>query len=142
MLGSAAEAEDIVQDVWLRWQTTDRSVVLDPPAYLATAATRLAINIAQSARSRRETYVGPWLPEPVDTSVDPLLGAERGEALEFAVLLLLERLSPTERAAMFSGERSTIPTGRLPKSCNSKKRTPANWSPGLANILLMGVAHQ
>lgn len=99
ILGSAAEAEDIVQDVWLRWQTTNRSAVLDPPAFLATTATRLAINLAQSARSRRETYVGPWLPEPVDTTTDPQLGAERGEALGFAVLLLLEKLSPTERAA-------------------------------------------
>ena len=99
MLGSAAEAEDIVQDAWLRWQGTDRSAVIDPPAFLATATTRLAITFAQSARSRRETYIGPWLPEPVDTSGDPRLGAERSEALEFAVLLLLEKLSPTERAA-------------------------------------------
>jgi len=99
MLGSAAEAEDIVQDAWLRWQGTDRSAVVDPPAFLATTTTRLAITFAQSARSRRETYIGPWLPEPVDTSGDPRLGAERAEALEFAVLLLLERLSPTERAA-------------------------------------------
>lgn len=99
MLGSAAEAEDVVQDTWLRWQGTDRSVVQDPPAFLATATTRLAITFSQSARSRRETYIGPWLPEPVDTSGDPRLGAERAEALEFAVLLLLEKLSPTERAA-------------------------------------------
>jgi len=99
MLGSAAEAEDIVQDAWLRWQGTDRSAVVDPPAFLATATTRLAITFVQSARSRRETYIGPWLPEPVDTSGDPRLGAERAEALEFAVLLLLEKLSPTERAA-------------------------------------------
>ena len=99
ILGSASEAEDIVQETWLRWQTTDRTVVKDPPAFLATTATRLAINVAQSARSRRESYVGPWLPEPVDTSADPELGAERGEAVEFAVLLLLEKLTPTERAA-------------------------------------------
>ena len=99
MLGSAAEAEDIVQDAWLRWQGTDRSAVVDPPAFLATATTRLAITFAQSARSRRETYIGPWLPEPIDTSGDPRLGAERAEALEFAVLILLEKLSPTERAA-------------------------------------------
>jgi len=99
MLGSAAEAEDIVQDAWLRWQGTDRSVVVDPPAFLSTTTPRLAITFAQSARSRRETYIGPWLPEPIDTSGDPRLGAERGEALEFAVLLLLEKLSPTERAA-------------------------------------------
>src|SRR3979409_1529624 len=70
MLGSAAEAEDIVQDVWLRWQTTDRSVVKNAPGFLATTTTRLAINVVQSARLRRETNVGPWLPEPVDTSAD------------------------------------------------------------------------
>lgn len=99
MLGSAAEAEDIVQDVWLRWQAIDRSMVLNAPAYLARTTMRLAINLAQSARSRRETYVGTWLAEPVDTSPNPQLQAERGEALEHAVLVLLETLSPTERAA-------------------------------------------
>lgn len=99
MLGSAVEAEDVVQDAWMRWQTTDRSAVLNAPAFLVTTTTRLAINVAESARSRRETYVGPWLPEPVDTTADPGLGAERGEALELAVLLLLEKLTPTERAA-------------------------------------------
>jgi len=99
MLGTVVEAEDLVQDTWLRWQATDRSVVLDPPAFLATTITRLAINLIQSARANRETYIGPWLPEPVDTRNDPYLGAERGEALKFAVLVLLEKLSPTERAA-------------------------------------------
>ena len=99
MLGSAAEAEDIVQDVWLRWQATDRSVVENPAAFLATTTTRMCISFSQSAQSRRETYVGPWLPEPVDTSSDPALGAERGEALGLAILLLLEKLTPTERAA-------------------------------------------
>jgi RNA polymerase sigma-70 factor (TIGR02957 family) len=99
MLGSVAEAEDIVQDVWMRWQSTNRTTVENPPAYLATTTTRLCINLSQSARSRRESYVGTWLPEPVDTSADPAIGAERGEALKFAVLLLLEKLSPTERAA-------------------------------------------
>lgn len=99
MLGSAAEAEDVVQDAWLRWQATDRNIVQEPAAFLTTVTTRLAINVAQSARSRREAYIGPWLPEPVDTSADPQLGAERGEALEFAVLLLLEKLSAKERAA-------------------------------------------
>ncbi len=109
MLGSAAEAEDIVQDVWVRWQTTDRSAVRNPLAFLVTATTRLAINVLQSARARRETYVGPWLPEPVDTSVDPGLGAERGEALNLAVLLLLEKLSPTERAAYVLREAFNYP---------------------------------
>jgi RNA polymerase sigma-70 factor (ECF subfamily) len=99
MLRSAAEAEDIVQDVWLRWQSTNRSVVENPPAYLSTTTTRLCMNLAESAHTRCETYIGMWLPEPVDTSSDPGLGAERGEALELAALVLLEKLSPTERAA-------------------------------------------
>jgi RNA polymerase sigma-70 factor (ECF subfamily) len=99
MVRSAAEAEDIVQDVWIRWQTTDRSVVRDAPAFLATTTARLAINVIKSARSRRETNIGPWLPEPVDTSADPGVEVERGEALDFAVLVLLEKLSPTERVA-------------------------------------------
>jgi RNA polymerase sigma-70 factor (TIGR02957 family) len=99
MLGSAHEAEDIVQEAWLRWQRTDRSVVENAQAFLATTTTRLSINALQSARARRETYIGPWLPEPVDTSNDPTLGAERTEALGFAVLVMLERLTPTERAA-------------------------------------------
>ncbi len=99
MLGTVAEAEDIVQETWLRWQTANRSAVLEPTAYLVSVATRLSINVFQSAHSRRETYIGPWLPEPVDTASDPTLGAERGEALELAVMLLLEKLPPAERAA-------------------------------------------
>ena len=98
MLGSAAEAEEVVQDVWMRWQSTNRNVVENPPAFLATTTMRLCINLAQSAHSRRETYIRTWLPEPVDTSADPAVGVERGEALKLAVLLLLEKLSPTERA--------------------------------------------
>ena len=109
MLGSAAEAEDIVQDAWVRWQTADRSLVRDAPAFLATTATRLAINVMQSARSRRETYVGPWLPEPVDASADPRLEAERSEALAFGVLLLLEKLTATERAAYILREAFDYP---------------------------------
>jgi len=99
MLGSVAEAEDVLQEAWIRWHTTDRTAVKNPQAFLTTTTTRLAINVLQSARSRRETYTGPWLPEPVDTSNDPALGAEQAEALDVALLLLLERLTPTERAA-------------------------------------------
>jgi RNA polymerase sigma-70 factor (ECF subfamily) len=113
MLGSAAEAEDIVQDVWVRWQTTNRTVVRDATAFLVTAATRLAINVLQSARARRETCIGPWLPEPVDTRADPSLGAERGEALKFAVLLLLEKLTPTERAAYVLREAFSYPHRKI-----------------------------
>src|SRR3954467_694271 len=84
MLGSSTEAEDIVQEAWLRWQACDRGAVLDAPAFLTTTTPPLAINAGKAARSRRETYPGPWLPEPVDTSADPGLGTERGEALELA----------------------------------------------------------
>lgn len=110
MLGTVTDAEDLVQEVWVRWQTyADRASVTNPPAFLATTTTRLAINATQTARVRRETYIGPWLPEPVDTSADPHLGAERGEALGFAVLLLLERLTPTERAAYVLREAFDYP---------------------------------
>ena len=109
MVGSASEAEDLVQEVWLRWQACDRDAVANPGAFLATTATRLSINALQSARVRRETYVGPWLPEPVDTSADPYLGAERGEALEFAALILMEKLTPNERAAYVLREAFDYP---------------------------------
>jgi RNA polymerase sigma-70 factor (ECF subfamily) len=109
MLGSAVDAEDLLQEVWIRWQTCDRSVVENPAAYLATTTTRLAINATQSAYARRESYVGPWLPEPVDTSADPQLGAERAAALELGVLLLLEKLTPNERAAYVLREAFDYP---------------------------------
>ncbi|MGW3356820.1 RNA polymerase sigma-70 factor [Streptomyces bungoensis] len=113
VLGSAAEAEDIVQEAWLRWQSADHTAVHEPAAFLTTVATRLAINVAQSARVRRESYVGPWLPEPVDTSQDPQLGAERAEAVEMAVLLLLEKLNPVERAAYVLREAFDYPYPRI-----------------------------
>ena len=98
MLGAAA-AEDVVQDVWIRWQSTDRCAVRDALAFLTTATTRLAINVKQSACARRETWAAPWTPEPVDTSVKPAASAERSEALTLGISRLLERLSPAERAA-------------------------------------------
>jgi len=109
MLRSAAEAEDIVQDVWVRWQTADRGVVRDAGAFLAATTTRLAINVMQSARSRRETCVGDSLPEPVDTGDDPGVRAERGQALELGFLMMLSHLSPTERAAYILREAFDYP---------------------------------
>jgi RNA polymerase sigma-70 factor (ECF subfamily) len=99
MLGDAAGAEDVVQDTWVRWQTANRSGVRDAAAFLVTTTTRLAINVLQSARSRRETSVGAFLTEPVDTSADPRLEAEQRQALASGVLVLLEKLTPTERVA-------------------------------------------
>ena len=98
MLGSAAEAEDVVQDAWVRWQTTDRSGIRSAIAFLTTMTTRLSLNVATSSRRRRESYIGPWVPEPVLTSTDPQLGAENAEALEIGLLMLMERLTPMERA--------------------------------------------
>jgi RNA polymerase sigma factor (sigma-70 family) len=108
MLNSKAAAEDIVQDVWVRWQTADRGRVRDATAFLVTTTRRLAINVLQSARSRRETYVGAWL-QPVDTGADPRLGAERRQALALGVLLLLEKLTPTARAAYILREAFDYP---------------------------------
>jgi RNA polymerase sigma factor (sigma-70 family) len=113
VLGNAAEAEDIVQDVWLRWQNTNRSLVESPSAFLATTTTRLCINHTRSAHSRRETYIGTQLTEPVDTSGDPGSAAERREALRLAVLVLLERLSPTERAAYVLREAFDYSYGQI-----------------------------
>ncbi|WP_217428490.1 sigma-70 family RNA polymerase sigma factor [Microlunatus speluncae] len=113
ILGSVAEAEDVVQDVWLRWQDYPHETVDNPEAFLVTIATRLALNVAESARKRRETYPGPWLPEPVDTSSDPALGAERAAVLESAVLMLLERLTPVERAAYVLREAFDYPYDQI-----------------------------
>jgi RNA polymerase sigma factor (sigma-70 family) len=99
VIGSADEADDVVQDAWVRWQGTDRAAVRHAPAFLAAATTRLAINVTQSARARRETHVGAWLPERVDAQADPAQHAERADALERAVVALLEKLSAAERAA-------------------------------------------
>jgi len=108
-LESAADADDVVQDAWIRWQGTDRSNVRDAAAFLATTTKRLALNVAQSAHARRETCIQPWHPEQVDAHADPTLGAERREALELALLTLAEKLSPTERAAYVLREAFDYP---------------------------------
>ncbi|GAA1894122.1 RNA polymerase sigma-70 factor [Asanoa iriomotensis] len=109
MLGSVPDAEDVVHDAWLRWQQADRDRVRDPDGFLITTTSRLAINAATSARARREVYPGQWLPEPVDTAADPLLRLERDESVELAMLLLLERLSPAERAVYVLREAFDYP---------------------------------
>lgn len=119
MLSTVADAEDILQETWIRWQNTDRSTIREPAAFLTTVTTRLAINVLQSSHSRRESYIGPWLPEPVNTEDDPALGAERAEALQFAILLTLERLTPTERAAYILREAFDYPYPRIAEVISS-----------------------
>jgi RNA polymerase sigma-70 factor (TIGR02957 family) len=108
MLGSVADAEDVVQEAWLRWSAADRSDVADERAYLVQITTRLALDRLGSARARRESYVGPWLPEPLLTGGTPVAAAppapgpdeaaELGERVSLALLVVLETLSPAERA--------------------------------------------
>src|SRR6266545_5853861 len=98
MLGTAADAEDVVQDTWLRWSAADRSDVTEPKAYLVRIATNLALDRLRSARAKRESYVGPWLPEPLLTSPDAAEDAEMAESVSMAMLVVLETLSPLERA--------------------------------------------
>ncbi|WP_367039857.1 RNA polymerase sigma-70 factor [Streptomyces sp. Je 1-332] len=101
MLSSAQEAEDAVQDAYLRWNGADRAAIGQPGAWLAKVVTNLCLNRLTSARARREEYVGPWLPEPVVTSggtLGPLESAEQRDAVSMALLILLERLTPVERA--------------------------------------------
>ena len=123
MLGSVADAEDVVQDTWLRWSAADRPGVADPRAYLVRITSRLALDRLDSARSRRESYVGPWLPEPLLTGSTPVAGAappsdpddaaELGEQVSLALLVVLETLSPAERAVFVLREVFGLPAGEV-----------------------------
>ncbi|MEM8744071.1 MAG: RNA polymerase sigma factor SigJ [Pseudomonadota bacterium] len=101
MLGSAADADDAVQDTWLRWQTAAHAEIRSPEAWLTSVCSRLCIDMLRAAHRSRVDYVGPWLPEPLlgETAADPQDAAELASSLSMAFLLLLERLSPAERAA-------------------------------------------
>lgn len=115
MLGERAEAQDIVQETWLRWEGADRAQVRDAPAWLRSTAARIAIDVLRSARKRREVYVGPWLPEPlVETEAG---GPEEAFALaqecELALLWAMERLSAEERAAFILKEAFDVGYGEL-----------------------------
>ncbi|GII31853.1 RNA polymerase sigma-70 factor [Planotetraspora mira] len=98
ILGTAADAEDAVQDAWIKWSAADRSQVTDPKAYLARIASNLALERLRSTRNQRETYVGPWLPEPILTSGDTADDVTGAESVSMAMLVVLETLSPLERA--------------------------------------------
>jgi RNA polymerase sigma-70 factor, ECF subfamily len=101
MLGNRADAEDAVQDAWLRWARTEQAQIANPEAWLTQVVTRICLDRLKSARARREIYVGPWLPEPVldADQLSPQTHAELADDLSFALMLALDRLSPAERAA-------------------------------------------
>lgn len=118
MLGRVADAEDVVQDAWLRWSSADRTDVRSPRAYLVRVTTRLAIDRLRQVRSRRESYVGPWLPEPVVTDFGPTVPdtAERvvlADTVSLAVLVVLESLSPLERAVFVLREAFGLPYAEI-----------------------------
>ncbi|WP_079039042.1 RNA polymerase sigma-70 factor [Streptomyces sp. Root431] len=98
MLGSAADAEDVLQETWMRWVEVDLDQVRDQRAYLVRVTTRQALNRLRTASRRRESYVGPWLPEPMLTAPDVAEDVELAESVSMAMMLVLETLSPTERA--------------------------------------------
>lgn len=99
MLGSVSDAEDVVQDTWLRWVGVDHVQIANPRAYLVRIATRQALDRLRSARAARESYVGPWLPEPLLATPDPADGVAEAEDVTLGLMVVLETLSPSERAA-------------------------------------------
>jgi RNA polymerase sigma-70 factor (TIGR02957 family) len=109
MLGSAADAEDVLQETWLRWADVVVDEVREPRAYLVRITTRLSLNRIRSMARRRETYVGPWLPEPLLTSPDVAEDVELADSVSTAMLLVLETLTPTERAVFVLREVFDLP---------------------------------
>ncbi|MEU0564857.1 RNA polymerase sigma factor SigJ [Nonomuraea sp. NPDC005983] len=113
ILGSVADAEDVVQEAWLRWSAVDEAAVADPRAYLMRVTSRLALDRLRWAKSRRESYVGPWLPEPISTAPDVAEHAELADSLELALLVVLETLSPLERAVFVLREAFDLPFSEI-----------------------------
>ena len=113
MLGSAADAEDVVQEVWLRWVDVEVEQVRDPRAYLVRMTTRLALNRLRTLARRREDYVGSWLPEPVLTAPDVAQDVELADSVSTAMLLVLETLPPTERAVFVLREVFDVPYAEI-----------------------------
>ncbi len=113
ILGSAADAEDVVQETWLRWSArigeSGAAEIRDPRAYLVRIATRQSLNRLRTQQRRRETYVGPWLPEPLLTTPDVAEDVELADSVSTAVLLVLETLAPTERAVFVLREVFDVP---------------------------------
>ena len=119
MLGSVRDAQDAVQDAWLRWEGTDRAVVRHPRAFLIRVISRLSLDRLRSAASRREVYVGPWLPEPLDTGPDVAETVATADSVSIALLVVLETLSPLERAVFVLREAFDLPYGEIADALGS-----------------------
>lgn len=122
MLGSASDAEDVVQETWLRWAGVDHAEVRDPRAYLVRTVTRQALNRLRTVARRREDYVGEWLPEPLLTSPDVAADVELAESVSMAMLTVLETLGPAERAVFVLREVFETPYDEIAEAVG---KTPA-----------------
>ena len=122
MLGTVADAEDVVQEAYLRWHGADRDAVDRPDAWLTTVTTRLALDRLKSAQRRREEYVGPWLAEPVLVAPGPEEAAELADSLTLGFLAVLDRLTPTERAVFLLADVFAVP---FPEIAEAVGKTPA-----------------
>jgi len=122
MLGSAADAEDVLQETWLRWAGVDLGAVRDQRAYLVRIATRQALGRLRMLRRRKESYTGPWLPEPLLTAPDVAQDVELADSVSMAMLLVLETLAPTERAVFVLREVFDVPYGEIAAALG---KTPA-----------------
>jgi RNA polymerase sigma-70 factor (TIGR02957 family) len=123
MLGSAADAEDVLQESWLRWAGVDHSEVRDPRAYLIQVVTRQALNRLRTLSRQREEYVGEWLPEPLLTSPDVADDVELAESVSIAMLTVLETLAPTERAVFVLREVFDMPYGEIAQAIGKSAST-------------------
>ncbi len=123
MLGSASDAEDVVQESWLRWSDVDQSQVRDARAYLVRTVTRQALNRLRTLSRRREEYIGEWLPEPVLTSPDVAHDIELAESVSIAMLTVLETLGPTERAVFVLREVFQLPFGEIARAIGKPAAT-------------------
>jgi RNA polymerase sigma-70 factor (TIGR02957 family) len=123
MLGSATDAEDVLQESWLRWADVDHSQVRDPRAYLIRVVTRQALNLVRTMSRRREQYVGEWLPEPLLTSPDVAEDVELADSVSIAMLTVLETLGPTERAVFVLREVFEMPYGEIAEAIGKSPGT-------------------
>ncbi|MPY94045.1 MAG: RNA polymerase sigma-70 factor [Acidimicrobiia bacterium] len=123
MLGSASDAEDVVQETWLRWADVDKAAVRDPRAYLVRIVTRQALNRLRSLARRREDYIGEWLPEPLLTSPDVAADVELAESVSMAMLTVLETLGPAERAVFVLREVFETPYDEIAEAVGKSPAT-------------------